>query len=92
MSQATEKQIRIAAKMYEARDTLRKLWGAEYAAKLKPMMEIVEAVADDRGISALQASIDMAKEIDAEGKMDAGTMWQLMVAAVELTEPTSPQP
>lgn len=83
---ATEKQIRLAASLYEARSTLRNLWGADYAKKIKPMMEIVEAVASNRGVSAMQASIDMAKELDADGKLDAGTMWQLSAAVVELTE------
>ena len=92
MSMATEKQVQISARMYDARTTLRSLWGAEYLAKLKPMMDIVSAVAAGRRISTLQASIDMGKELKEAGKLPTAMLWLLMAAAVELTEPTEGKP
>jgi hypothetical protein len=81
-----EKLIRTTAKMYEIRETAKNLRGDKYPAWVEQYKTLIQSVAKDRKLPCLQTAIDLAKELEAEGKMDAGTMMGLVAAAVELTE------
>lgn len=83
-AEATEKQVRMAARMYEMRDTARRMLGDNYAAHMMKMGVLLEAAAKRRGIEPLSIAIEAAKEPGAS----ATDVMMIMAAVVELTEPS----
>lgn len=59
-----EKQVRTMAKLYEARDSMRSLFGENYAAALKLYQDIIQPVAAAKGKSCLSMAVEMAREIN----------------------------
>lgn len=82
---ATAQQVQLAAKLYEARDTMRRLLGERYAARMAELGGVLKKVAARDSVSEIQAAQVVIKAIDAQG-YDA---LQLLAAAVELVEPTA---
>lgn len=77
-----EKQIEIAAKLYDARRTLRRLIGDSYAEKVAPFMRVVALKGRDM---ALRHGMDVAKDMAAKG-IGEGIVW-IFAAIVEVIEP-----
>lgn len=76
-----ETQIKIAAKMYEARDQLRRLLGDKYLEKINPIKEhIVKNSEPDKHLSFALA---VCKSTD-----NPTIQWHIMAAVVEIYEPT----
>ncbi len=84
-SVADEKQVRMAVRLYEMRETARRLLGAGYAAKMKELGDVMSTVAEKTGRTVLSIAIAAAK--DADGL----TQCYLLAAAVELSEPVQPE-
>jgi len=81
-----EKQIKIAAKLYECRDTAKRFFREEYAEKLKPYISIIKAVMKANELDELQAILKISQtETYQENGM---TQMLFMAAAVELMEPS----
>ena len=81
-----ETQIKIAAKLYECRDTAKRFFREEYAAKLKPYIHIITAVMKANELDELQAILKISKtETYQENGM---TQMLFMAAAVEIMEPS----
>jgi len=81
-----ETQIKIAAKLYECRDTAKRFFREEYAEKLKPYIAIIKAVMKANELDELGAILRISKtETYQENGM--GQM-MFMAAAVELMEPS----
>lgn len=78
---ADERQVRIAARLYEMRDTARRLLGADYAAHMAELGGALKTVADKTHRQPLAVAIEAAR--DAHGL----TQCYLLAAAVELPEP-----
>jgi hypothetical protein len=80
----SEKAIKLAAKMYEARDAAKALFGAEYDTKMAAPMSMLKQTAEEQNISVM----DAAKKI-ARGYLDQYQGMGAMIviaAAVELCE------
>lgn len=82
----SEKQIRTAAKMYEARDTVRLLLGDRYPATMKKLGAELSRMAVDTGEDVLSVALALCKAATNAGK--AGAALQILAAAVELSEPS----
>jgi len=81
-----QQAVRIAAKLLEARQAARDLFGARYHEKVKPYMEIVQQAAKNREVSNLDMAEQMARDLVDAGKSPL----MVLAAVVELTEPSKP--
>lgn len=81
-----EKQIKIAAKLYECRDTAKRFLREEYAERLKPYIAIIKAVMKANQLDELEAILKISK---TETYQEDGMRQMLfLAAAVELMEPS----
>jgi hypothetical protein len=87
MTPKSETQIRIAAKLYEARDAVRTLLGDKYHEKMKIGMDALQTLCDEEGISPLVAATRTANMFDREGRGAAALL--VLAAAVEMLEPSA---
>jgi hypothetical protein len=80
-----EKQVKIAAKLYECRDTARRFFKDEYKDKLEPYTHIIKAVMKANNLEEIPALLKISKtntyQENAMGQM------MFMAAVVELIEP-----
>lgn len=83
MQLADERQVRMAAWLYEMRDTARLLLGEGYAGKMDELGAALKTVADKTQREPLSVAIEAAR--DAHGL----TQCYILAAAVELAEPSS---
>lgn len=85
-----EKRIKLAAQLYEARDTARTLFAERYEERLAPYRKVVRAVADaEHDGNEIPAVTAVAKKLNADPTFsgDPGvTLMMLMAAAVEEIE------
>jgi len=81
---ATERQVKMAAQLYDMRDSARRLLGEKYKPHMAELGKILKATADRDGKSALAVATEVAKRRELLG-MD---LLMVMAAAVELEEPT----
>lgn len=83
----TEKEIKMAAKLYECRDTAKRFFRDEYAEKLKPYTHIIKQVMAANKIDVIPALLKVAQtqtyQENAMGQM------LFMAATVELIEPSA---
>lgn len=84
-----EQPIRIAAQLYEARDTAKFMLGANYHAKLEPWIGMIKASAKNRGVSELRAAGDLAKDVAAN--ISGAAAITVLAAYVEMIEPSNGQ-
>ena len=82
----TEKQVRMAAKLYEARDSMRGLFGARYQERLSPYREIIRGAMAKHSCDELEAVLEI-KRFDPS--LDGVELAMLLAAAVEEVESTS---
>lgn len=84
METVSEKHVRLAAKLYEMRDTARRLWGDKYDERVRSWSKpIRDAQAIMKIDNPLTAATEICKCID-----DAYQKIFLMAAAVEMVEPS----
>ncbi len=81
-----EKQVKIAAKLYECRDTAKRFYKDEFTEKIKPYSEILEKVKKAKGIDTLQSALKIAS-LESMKEDGFGTM-MLFAATVEMLEPS----
>jgi hypothetical protein len=81
---STEKQVAMAAQLYDMRDRARRLLGDNYKPHMAELGKILKATADRDKKDALSVAIDVCKKRELIG-MD---LIMVIAAAVELTEPT----
>ena len=82
--QATEKQVTMAAQLYDMRDKARRLLGDKYKPHMAELGKILTMTAARDKKEPLAVAIDVAKKRELIG-MD---LMMVMAAAVELAEPT----
>lgn len=80
---ATEKQVRLAAQLYQARDAVRRLLGDKYAAKMAELGQPLQRLADARGTTVLKEAIGAARAVSGVDSL------MILAAAVEHAEPTT---
>lgn len=84
-----ERTIKIAAKLYECRDTaksLAKVKGMDYQAMLLPYRKVIEQQKLTRGLEPLEAILQISK--NNSYNEDGMTQLLFMAAAVEIMEPS----
>lgn len=79
-----EKQIRLAARMYEMRDAARRIAGDSYPKRMAEWKGCLSAIAAKLGVGPIQA-VPMIAKGNPLHCGDVEIMW-LTAAAVELTE------
>lgn len=81
-----ETQIKIAARIYECRDTAKKFYGNEWKEKIKFHMDLIQAVMKKHKIdNEVKATVKVIEGV----KDDNGIFTMLMLAALaETLEPT----
>lgn len=82
---ADEKQVKMAAELYNMRDKARRLLGDKYKPHMAELGKILTMTAQREKKDPLAVAIDVAKKRGLIG-MD---LMLVMAAAVELTEPTA---
>lgn len=85
---ATEKQIQMAAQLYDMRNKAKRLLGANYKPHMATLGKILQATADRDKKSVLTVAMEAATKSGAIG-MD---LMLIMAAAVELAEPSEATP
>lgn len=81
----TEKQVKTAARMYEMRDTAKRLLRDNYTPHMAKLGAILSTVAERRGIQPIKAAMEAA----AQPGVSAMDVIMMMAAVVELTEPSA---
>jgi hypothetical protein len=81
---ATEKQVAMAAQLYDMRDKARRLLGDKYKPHMAELGKILKMTADRDKRSVLSVATEISKKRNLIG-MD---LLMVMAAAVELMEPT----
>ena len=81
-------QIQIAAKLYECRDTCKRLWGNEWKSKVEVHTKLIHAAMKKHGIdNEIQAAMKLINDAKNMDGADVFTM-KCLAAAVELVEPS----
>lgn len=81
-----EQQIKMAAKLYECRDTAKKLFKHEYKEKLKPYTVLLQNVMKANNLEEIPALLLISK---TETYQESGmAQMMFMAAVVELIEPS----
>ena len=76
-------QLQMAAKLYDARDSLKRLFPDDFKTKCSEWQEVIRKVAAGKQITDIKAMIDIMQHL--EGK-EVAQMW-VMAAYVEMTDP-----
>ncbi|WAC75335.1 recombination-associated protein RdgC [Roseateles sp. SL47] len=82
---ATEKQVRMAAKLYEVRDSARTIMRGAFGPRMKQLGEAIRAETARSGRGDLEAAQDLIKQ---RGLTEFAAV-EMLAAAVELVEPTA---
>lgn len=78
-----EQAVTMAAKLYECRDTARRLFGEGYQARMDSYGQIIRSIAKTTGTSELSAAISAAKKVEGMASIC------FLAAAVEMAEPSN---
>lgn len=77
--------IQIAARLYECRDTAKRIHGAAYHSRISQYATVVKAVSESENIGIL----DAAKQIADADEVEGITAIMVFAAAVEIVEPST---
>ena len=80
---ATEQQVRLAAQLYQARDSVRRLLGDTYAVRMAALGASLQRLATARNSSVLKDAISAARAVRGMDSL------LILAAAVEHTEPST---
>lgn len=83
---AGEKEVKMAAKLYECRDTAKAFFREEYQEKLKPYLHILEQVMAANKLDVIPALLKISEAQHYQENGMAQMMY--MAAVVELIEPS----
>jgi len=81
-----EREIRTAARLYEARDTARALLGDKYAGRMAEGGKLLSSLANNGGESIIAAAARMAEVCESDGRPFAAVA--ILAAAAELLDPS----
>lgn len=81
-----EREIKMAARLYECRDVAKRFFKEEYSSRLQPYIHIIKEVMVKHNINELEALLIISK---THAYQDSGMAQMLFMAGVvELIEPT----
>lgn len=82
----SEKTVRLAAKLYEAREGVRLLLGDRFAEEMRKGGELLTALSASRGETVLQTAARLGQQYNDEDRPFASMV--VVASAVELLEPS----
>jgi hypothetical protein len=83
----TEKQVQIAAKLYEARSAMRSLLGEKYPSRVAVFKDYIRGVMAKTNCDFMTATIQIAKALAADTTKDTGVQQGMIYAAcIEISE------
>ena len=80
----SEKHVRLAAKMYDARRVLKSLYPDNFSKRCQEWQDVIKKVSEGKGVSELDAVIDILGKLKDSG---IAQMW-VLASYVELMEPS----
>lgn len=80
--------VQIAAKLYDARDTMRLFWGDHYLAKVNEWKHYIEQAAVKWQCSEMDALMRLVKLLQEKDPASGMTQALLLAAYVEMVEPS----
>jgi hypothetical protein len=80
--QADEAKVKMAARLYQCRDTAKSIMGAKYQEEIACFSRLIQAQAKRDGCSELAAATDLAGKAGGFGAI------YMLAAYVELVEPS----
>jgi hypothetical protein len=80
----SERNVTIAAELYQTRRVMRSLFGAEYKRVISPWVDLIRDGAKAAKVSPFRFVTDMATKMNQEGR----DITMLLAALVELLEPS----
>lgn len=84
----SEQAVKVASKLYEARDTMRRFWAERYPTKMEEYQGYIKRKATLEGCDDMKAVMALVKGLQARHE-DSGMSQALLFAAyVELIEPS----
>jgi len=81
-----ERAVRLTAEIYKMRETYRAVLNDQYAETIQPVIDQVRKHMDEKGIGAIESALAMAKTLVT----GTASVELLLVAAVEIVEPSQP--
>lgn len=84
MTAVTEQQVRIVAKLYEARKAAKFLLGDKYAEEMRKVGQVLTQLAESRKTTVLAVAGTVAQSLT-----NPYEQLQVLAAAVELVEPSA---
>jgi hypothetical protein len=88
---ADEKRIRLAAKLYDARDAARSIYGETFATKITEFQGFVRAGMTKWKCGELESAMKLVAGLQRTHPFDsAGTQMLVLAACVEMIEPSVP--
>jgi len=81
-----ESQVKLAAKVYEMRDTSRRLLGERYADSIEHYGKYIQAAMQKYGCDALAATKQILEQLQRDVPDSGMTQMQLVAALVEMVE------
>jgi hypothetical protein len=86
---ANETAVKVAARLYQARSTLRSLWPDRYQTEIAAHQKLLHVALERRQCGALAALQYLLTELQTEAPCNSGiTQLWLMAAYVEMIEPS----
>lgn len=82
--EATERNVKMAAQLYEMRDAAKRILGERYRPHMEDIGKILQMTAERDGVSPLSVATDVC----AKRKLVGIDLMIVMAAAVELIEPS----
>ena len=79
-----ERAIKITARLYELRDTMKAIHGAEWEKTLEPYTAVLQGLHKEKGIPYLELGQQLAKEMQDQNINPV----MVLAAMVELMEPS----
>ncbi len=84
----SEKVVKLAAKLYEARDSFKALWGAKWREKLVPYDGALTAARYKWKCDEMAAAMRIVKDLQTNVPNSHGGQMGILAALVEALEPT----
>lgn len=83
-----ESTIKLAAKLYEARNTMKALHGEGYPALIKQFQGFIKSEMDQKKCSELEAATNIVKDLQLNRPESGMTQVLILAAVTELIEPS----
>lgn len=88
MSAHIENAVKLAARLYKARDAMRRLYGHDYPKKVAMFQEFIRAEMTKRKLDAINATMSLVAGLQKHDSGSGMTQALVLAAYVEMIEPS----